>query len=257
MNIGIFDSGIGGLTVVRELFNIVSGCKIIYFADVGHMPYGNKKCEDIIKYTEKIVKFLKSKDVDIIVSACGTVSSLIPSMKENNIIGVIEPSCISASKSSKNKKIGVIATSLAVKIGEYRRFLNSLDQKFEIFLSSCPNLASIIENSPENQENISNYIELCISPIAEKNIDTLILGCTHYPLVKKVIEDKFPSLNIIDSSLETAKFIRSIINQKKTENLDKNRLLIYVSELRKKFIENASHIMNFDCSNIIKYQRID
>lgn len=258
MRIGVFDSGIGGLSVVKSLFDFVSGLDIIYFADICHMPYGEKSRNEILHYSQKIVDFFCSKDLNFIVSACGTVSSLLSFLNsKKEIMGVIEPSCVCAYKISQNKKIGIIATSLSIKIGEYKRFLQSLDTNLEIFTSSCPRLASMIEKSFKNKNGISQYIKSCIQPMINNNIDTLILGCTHYPLIKDIIIQEFPGLNIVDSSFETARYIHSHVNKiRGISQCGTNNLKIYSSKLSNDFIQNASNIMNFDCSYIVEYKSL-
>ena len=255
----MFDSGIGGLTFVKELFNLISNIEIIYFADSLNMPYGNKSREYIINRAKIIIDFLKSKNAELIIAACGTVSSVLPDLQNyknyKNIIGVVESSCLKASKISKNNNIGIIATELSIKEKYYEKKLLNINKNFNIYSKSCPRLAEIIEHNNNNNNNLNNknfdYIKSCVLYFAEKNIDTLILGCTHYPVVKKIISQILNNIKIIDSSIETAKFVSKILNKKNNFNYNQKKIKIYTSKLTNEFIFNASNILSCDLSKNI------
>ncbi|MBO6126752.1 MAG: glutamate racemase [Clostridia bacterium] len=258
MKIGVFDSGIGGLTFVKELFNLVSNVEVIYFADSLNMPYGNKSREYIINRAEIIIDFLKSKNSELIISACGTVSSVLPDLQNykncENIIGVVKSSCLKAAKITKNNNIGVIATELSIKEKYYEKILLDINKNFKVYPKSCPKLAEIIEHNNNNLSNKNlDYIQSCVLYFAEKNIDTLILGCTHYPVVKKIISQILNNIKIIDSSIETAKFVSKILSKKNNYNFNYNqkKIEIYTSKLTNEFILNASNILSCDLSENI------
>ena len=256
MKIGVFDSGIGGLTFVKELFNLVSNVEVVYFADTLHMPYGNKSKEYIINRAKFIIDFLKSKNSELIVSACGTVSSILPEFQNyENVIGVVKSSCLKASQITKNGNIGIIATELSIKEKYYEKILLNLNKKFNIYQRACPKLAEIIENNNNLNNQDFSYIKSCVSVFAEKNIDTLILGCTHYPIVKKVIAKILRNIEIIDSSIETAKFVSKILKERESAdfNYNQKKIDIYASNLTDEFKTNAINILS-GTSEIFFYQ---
>lgn len=261
MRIGVFDSGVGGLTVVKELFKLVPGVEVFYFADTLNMPYGNKKKEEIIECASRIVKFLTLYSPDLIVSACGTVSSVLVDMDMSNyVIGVIHPSCCAASQVTKNGNIGVIATSFSIESRQYSKCLLGIDKKFRVFSESCPSLAGMIEDGDIRKEDseIAKYISLHVKFLKKHDIDTLILGCTHYPVFKSLISSIFENVNIIDSGLETAKYVAKVLNDKFHDRIlseisGKNKLKIFVTKKRKNFILNASNIVGFDVSRDIVF----
>lgn len=246
MKIGVFDSGIGGLTFVKELFNLVSNIEVVYFADTLHMPYGNKSKEYIMNRAKIIIDFLKSKNSELIVSACRTVSSILPEFQNyENIIGVVKSSCLKASQITKNGNIGIIATELSIKEKYYEKILSNLNKNFNIYPKACPELAEIIENNNNLSNQDFNYIKSCISIFSEKNIDTLILGCTHYPIVKKVIAKILKGIKIVDSSIETAKFVSKILKERENSdfNYNQKKIDIYASNLTDEFKINAINIL--------------
>ena len=261
MRIGIFDSGIGGLTVVKELFKLVPGVEIFYFADTLNMPYGNKKKEEIMECASKIVRFLTLYNPELIISACGTVSSVLDDMHmSNKIIGVINSSCYAASEVTKNGNIGVIATSFSIESRQYSKCLLEIDKKFKVFSESCPSLAGIIEDGDIRKEDseIVEYMNLHVKSLKEHNIDTLILGCTHYPVFKSLISKIFKGVSIVDSGLETAKYVAEILNDKFRDRVlseisGKNKLKIFVTQKRENFVLNASNLVGFDVSRDVVF----
>ena len=190
--IGIFDSGLGGLTTVKAIKNLLPNEDIIYFGDTGRAPYGTKSEKTIVSYANQDINFLKSKNVKMIVSACGTVSSHINKLENPELVtGVIEPSCQTAVKLTKNYKIGVIGTTATIKSGAYKNVLKKICPKAKIISQECPLLASLIENGfiDKSSEILLKTIDIYMKKLIEEKVDTLILGCTHYPIVKDVINN--------------------------------------------------------------------
>lgn len=192
--IGVFDSGLGGLTAVRELKKIMPGEKIIYFGDTGRVPYGSRSAETIINYAKQDERFLLSHDVKLIIAACGTVSAVASGTREDlgvPFIEVVTPAVNAAAVSTKSKKIGVIGTSATVKSGAYARRLNELDPEIEVYSTDCPLFVPLVESGwiekgdPVTVETVRRYLE----PIKEREVDTLIMGCTHYPVLEGFIAD--------------------------------------------------------------------
>ena len=191
--IGVFDSGLGGLTTVREIQRIMPGEDIIYFGDTGRVPYGNRSRETIIRYTKDDIDFLLGHDIKLIIAACGTASSVaLPVLQDKydvKIIGVLESACQRAVEVTKNNRIGVIGTYGTVKSGKYAEIINSINPDAQVFSNACPMFVPLVENGYAESEAAKLIAKDYLIPLKNENVDTLILGCTHYPLLTKVISD--------------------------------------------------------------------
>ncbi|MDR1240317.1 MAG: glutamate racemase [Oscillospiraceae bacterium] len=249
--IGVFDSGIGGLTVVREMVRLMPHEDIVYFGDTARMPYGGKSRKTIIKYACESVDFLYSKNAKFIVAACGTVSTVLEevlkvfaSPKYNiPILGVVGPSCELAVSLSKNHKIGIIGTVSAIRSEHYKFVIKKIDPNVQVFQNACPMLAPLIENgfSRKNDKTLANIAEIYIEPLLKEKIDTLILGCTHYPIIKEVISKIAPSIKLIDSGQAAAKKLCHLLTKSKLTSDKKTpgELTLYASDLTENFSENT------------------
>lgn len=212
--IGIFDSGIGGLTTVKELLKHMPNENIIFLADYKHMPYGDKTNEQIIKYVLKDVEFLNNYDLKAIIIACNTADSIASNVLREKynipIFGVIDSAARKAAKLTVNNKIGVIATSATTSSNEYKRYINKYNPNALVLSQATPFLAPLIEAGKFNFDNeeIRIMLEEYINPLIEQDIDTLVLGCTHYDLLEEIILDMYPNLKAVSSSkcvIETIK----------------------------------------------------
>lgn len=244
--IGIFDSGLGGLTVVKELQRELPGESVIYFGDTGRVPYGSKSDDTIAGYTEEIFDFLKTKNVKAVVAACGTASSVI--IKKNIIpegifTGVVVPSCLAAIERTKNGRIGVIGTKATVKSDSYASFIKKINSSIEVFSLACPLFVPLVENGMfEGDNEITRLtVKHYLSFFEDKGIDTLILGCTHYPLLKGMISETVGSgVEIIDSGKETAAIIKKMLRKEDMlSSEEKGKYEFYVSDSVEDFSENA------------------
>lgn len=213
--IGVFDSGLGGLTAVKALRQILPEEKLIYFGDTARVPYGGRSKETLLKYARQDVRFLRSFDLKAIVIACGTVSttSLDTLQAENDlpIVGVVEPTCRRALLVTKNKKVGIIATLASIRSGAYEAMLRRLDPAVEIIGKPCPLFVPLVENGRFRQGDvvIETVAREYLTPLMEAGVDTLILGCTHYPLLKDIIgEICGPGVTLIDSGAASARALR-------------------------------------------------
>jgi glutamate racemase len=242
--IGIFDSGLGGLTVVKEILNKLPQYKIIYFGDTARTPYGTKSAETVKRYAIENTKFLLEKGAKIIVVACHTVSSTaIPVLKEKfpNIpfFEVVTPSFKKALKLTKNKKIGLIGTRTTVESGIYDQLFSQADSEIKLYSNPAPLLVPLIEEGwlkkPETRKIVKKYL----IPLKMKGIDTLILGCTHYPLIKKVIQEKAGKrIKLVDPSEEIALEVKNFIENapELAKELQENgEPEIYVSDITPNF----------------------
>ena len=218
--IGVFDSGLGGLTCVREIMNLLPGESIVYFGDTGRVPYGTRSAETIIKYTHSDIRFLKQFDPKAIVIACGTVSTTaLDIVKEQYpddiILGVTTPSATRAAKATKNGKIGVIGTSRSINSGKYEEEIHKINPHAQVFSNPCPLFVPLVENGWLDKKATYLVAEEYLEPLKKQGVDTLILGCTHYPLIKKVIgEIMGDGVTLVDPGKETAGYIKKAIESR-------------------------------------------
>ncbi len=235
--IGVFDSGLGGLTAVKEIKKRLPCEDIVYFGDTGRVPYGTRSKETIIKYSRNDINFLLSKDVKIIVIACGTASSAaLPEICGDYkvpIIGVVESASKEATEATKNGKIGIIGTGGTIKSGSYEKLIHSIAPGVAIFKKACPLFVPLVENGHFDTEVARLITEEYLTEIKEAGVDTLILGCTHYPLLKKTISEFMgENVTMIDAGAEVAKRLERVISEKgmETEKTEKGRCRYYVSD---------------------------
>lgn len=191
--IGVFDSGLGGLTAVRELARIMPEEDLVYFGDTGRVPYGSKSPETIIRYARQDVAFLNTFDPKAIVIACGTVSTTaLETLRQEcavPIFGVVEPAARAAARLTRNKRVGLIGTEASIRSGAYERALAALDPAVEITARACPLLVPLVENGRCRPGDLvaETVVAEYLAPVKERGVDTLVLGCTHYPLLKEII----------------------------------------------------------------------
>lgn len=246
--IGIFDSGIGGLTVVKELITLLEKENIVYLGDTLNMPYGSKTVDQINQFAKNNITFLKQYNCKAYIVACGTMDSnarnTIDNLTDKMVIGVIEPSCLKAVKTTKNKKIGIIATSATIKTNAYTNKIKELDSTIEVYANDCPNLARNIEDGKFNSEDTKQLLQKYLKPLIDNDIDTLILGCTHYPLAIELITDIAKNVNIISCSYEASAAMKQYLIE---NNLLSDELIdrkYFVTGDSKEFKKTAKVFMN-------------
>jgi len=214
--IGIFDSGIGGLTVLKEIFNKFPYESTVYLGDTARVPYGIRSPETVTRYSFENTRFLFSKEVKMIVVACNTVSSVsleaIRTSVPVPVIGVIEPGAKAAVAATKNKKIGVIGTEATIKSNAYARAITDLDNSIEVFAIACPLFVPLVEEGWTGGKIAEMIAREYLQEMKRKGIDTLVLGCTHYPLLKGILAAVMgDGVSLIDSAIETAREIEKIL----------------------------------------------
>lgn len=216
--IGIFDSGLGGLTVFKEIASQLPGESLIYFGDSGRAPYGTKSSDTVIKYTLQNIRFLLSHDIKMIVIACNTMSAhsyeIVKRSHNLPIIEVIGAGAKAAVEETKNKKLGVIGTTATVNSCAYQKAINKLDDSIEIYQRACPLFVPLVEEGQEWWENNITYqvAEEYLNPIKETGVDTLVLGCTHYPLLKNTIAKVMgDEVKLVSSAQEVARVVKKAI----------------------------------------------
>ena len=242
--IGIFDSGLGGLTAVKEMIKLSPSEELIYFGDTGRVPYGNRSSATITKNACQDAAFLMSKKVDAIVVACGTVSTTsISHLKETlpiPVIGVVEPSAEAAVKVTKNGRIAVIGTAATIRSGAFERAIKELSPECEVITQACPLFVPLVENGfvSDDCEITRLAAEHYLGKIKDSGADTLILGCTHYPIIAGVISRVLPNVTLINSGAEAAKKALEVLG--KTENAENGSVSYYVSDDPTMFVMGAS-----------------
>ncbi len=207
--IGVFDSGIGGLTVLKALTDALPGEDFIYLGDTARLPYGTKSNEVIIRYSKENTEFLLAKGIKMLVVACNTSSAValdaIASDTMVPVIGVIEPGARAAVKASRNGKIGVIGTEATIASGAYTRAIQRLGRRSEIYTRACPLLVPLAEEGWIDNEIAERTVEHYLESLKQSGIDTLLLGCTHYPLLRAMFAHVLgASVRIVDSATATA-----------------------------------------------------
>jgi glutamate racemase len=207
--IGVFDSGIGGLTVVRELMHQLPHESLLYFGDTARVPYGNKSPETVRRFSREILEFLVSRDVKLVVVACNTASAHaledLKGIAPVPVEGVIEPGARAAVAASRTGRIGVIGTAGTVASGAYARAIEAADCRVEVTARACPLFVPLVEEGWLDHPATRLIAEEYLAPLREHDIDTLVLGCTHYPLLKPLLAAVLgPSIRLIDSAEQTA-----------------------------------------------------
>jgi glutamate racemase len=216
--IGVFDSGIGGLTVFKELHGALPEIDIIYLGDTARVPYGTKSKETVIRYSTEAAKFLVKRGVDLIVIACNTSSALaIDSLRKNfdiPVIGVIEAGAKRACSLTRTEKIGVIGTQATVKSGAYREEIRKMIPGAQVISLACPLFVPLAEEGWTDNNIAREIAELYLAEMKKAGIDTLILGCTHYPLLKKTIGKVMGrKVKLVDSAQSVADGIKSMLGR--------------------------------------------
>lgn len=217
--IGIFDSGLGGLTCVKKVMEILPGEDIIYFGDTGRVPYGSRSPEAIIKYTRQDIRFLKTFDIKFIIIACGTASSAsLPQIRgefDTEIAGVLEPVCSRAAEVTENGKIGVIGTLGTIRSGKYLQTLKGIDSGLEVYSKACPMFVPLVENGYTDSQAARLIALDYLEPLKAAGVDTLILGCTHYPLLRGIIREIMgDGVRLVDAGAETAVYAKGLLEEK-------------------------------------------
>jgi len=209
--LGVFDSGVGGLTVVHELIKQMPNESIIYYGDTAHVPYGERDPQELKGFAQNITGYLVAQGCKMIIIACNTSTSLAYEELKSNfslpILGVIEPGANKALMATKNLRVGVIGTVATIKSGAYQQKLQAKNPEVQVFTEACPSFVPLVERGALRGAETRDIISGCLHPFLEKKIDTLILGCTHYPFLQPVIADVLGAeTQIIDPARETVRY---------------------------------------------------
>ena len=240
--IGVFDSGIGGLTVVRSLMERLPFENIIYFGDTARVPYGIKSVETINRYAAQITEFLIKKDVKLLIVACNTMAAVahqsIIDLSTVPVLEVIDASARMAIQNTRNKSIGVIGTPATINSNAYVRAIHLLDKEAKVFSQACPLFVPLVEEGWFDHPATKLIAQEYLKPVIAEQIDTLVLGCTHYPLLKPLLQDILgPEVTLIDSAEAMTDIAADLINK---QNMSNQNCLppdytFYVSDLPYRF----------------------
>jgi glutamate racemase len=259
--IGVFDSGLGGLTVVKALRNVLPNESIVYFGDTARVPYGNKSPDLIKEYSMQITDFLLERNTKIIVVACNTATALaldnIQDKLDIPILGVVKPGIDSALKLTQNNRIGVIGTISTISSGVYANELKIKNHSVKVTSTPCPLFVPLAEEGWLNELSTKLIAKIYLEPINKANIDTLILGCTHYPLLTEVIQEVVSTkIKLVDSAQAIAsETVKLLMNDGLLNDQNKKGALqLFVSDLPARFEIVASRFLGEKISNVEKIQ---
>ena len=253
--IGVFDSGVGGLTVAREIMRNLPFERIVYFGDTARVPYGSKSRESIIRFSRQIIHFLQEEHVKAIVVACNTASAYALDEVQKDldipIIGVVKPGAKVAAAATRNKKIGLIGTRGTVHSGLYTEIIQEYDSQIQVIGQACPLFVPLVEEGWLKDKVTLEVAKRYVNPLLDQGIDTLILGCTHYPLLRSMLQELVgEQVTLVNPAYETAKALERLL---KENNLDNNQGVeeefpyrFYVSDAAEQFRDFANSILPYD-----------
>ena len=261
--IGVFDSGLGGLTTVKPLHELAPDEDIIFFGDNARVPYGNRGTATITRFALEDISLLMTHNVKMIIAACGTVSSTLSDRYVGRIrlpfLNVVTPTARAAAEVTGNGRIGVIGTSATIRSGSFARALEAIDPTLLTFCQPCPLFVPLVENGYIGRDNevthrvAADYLE----PLRDEDIDTLILGCTHYPIIRDIIQDIMGDVTVIDSGIETARYALSMLASADALNGSGGRLEYYVSDDPEGFVDLAEMFLGQKMNGPVQVVSLD
>ena len=257
--IGVFDSGVGGLTVVSEITRLLPGEHLVYFGDVGRTPYGGRSKETIIDFVRQDINFLLEHKVKFIVAACNSASAValdvIGDEYDIDLLGVIRPGAKAAEEQTRNNRVGIIGTVATIGSNSYAREIEARDDRIKVFSLACPLFVPLVEEGYIDKTATALIAEDYLKTLKDVDIDTLVLGCTHYPLLKKVIAGVMgETVTLIDSAEETARELAAQLSLKdlmrpSTDNVTHK---FYVSDVPDRFSQLVQRFMGKNIANVTR-----
>ena len=251
--VGVFDSGVGGLTVAREIMRQIPEERIVYFGDTARVPYGNKSKDTILRYSRQIIRFLRTREVKAIVIACNTASAYaldtVAAESDIPIIGVINAGARTAGQASRNGKIGVIGTAGTIGSGIYTRVMKQLKPDIQVTGKPCPLFVPLVEEGLLHDSVTDEIASRYLSVLKGKYIDTLVLGCTHYPLLRSTLRRLMgEDVVLVNPAYETAIELKQLLEERGLERdgaepLQGEKYQFFVSDLAEKFTSFATSIL--------------
>ncbi|MBC2577082.1 glutamate racemase [Peptostreptococcus russellii] len=259
--IGVFDSGLGGLTVLKEINKRLPNEDIIYFGDTARVPYGHRSKETIMKYTFQAINFLLTKDVKAIVIACNTATAraLVESQEKYDIpiMGVIDAGAKSAVEYTKNKVVGVIGTSATINSKAYNKVIHSIDNSVEVIGKACPLFVPLAEEGWANEEISSIAAHMYLDELVDAGVDSIVLGCTHYPILKRTIGEAVGmDIKLINPAKETALSLKKVLkkNSMLNEREEEGVCKYFVSDINEQFSKVAGEFLKREIPEIEKVE---
>ncbi len=260
--LGIFDSGVGGLTVVHRLIEALPHEHFIYLGDTARYPYGTKSAEVVSRYTIENADFLLEKGVKLLVVACNTMSAVaLETLRAHTavpIVGVIEPGARAALAATRNRKVGVIGTDATIGSGSYTRALRALDPGLEIYTRACPLFVALAEEGWVENDIARAAVATYLASLRQSRIDTLVLGCTHYPLLARTIADYLgPDVQLVDSATETAREVGALLAAQGLAAAGRERgaTSFFVTDVPDRFIKVGSRFLGSAVESAVRIER--
>jgi glutamate racemase len=257
--IGVFDSGIGGLTVLKEIKYHLPMENIIYFGDTARVPYGIKSAETVTRFSHEVAGFLAGQDIKMLVVACNTASSVaLTSLRDRldiPVVGVLMPGAYAAVRATRNGRVGIIGTEGTVNSGAYARLIKNIRPGTEVFARPCPLFVPMVEEGRLGGEIATLAAREYLAPLKAHDVDTLVLGCTHYPLLKPVIaEEMGPAVALIDSAHETAQEVDRVLNKKGLGNksLAPSYVRCFVTDAPERFKAVGERFLGYEIPGVEK-----
>lgn len=259
--IGLFDSGIGGLTVLHEVIQKLPAENTIYLGDTARAPYGTKSVETVVRYSLENSQFLIEKGVKLVVLACNTSTALaLDTLREKltiPLIGVIEPGARKAAKLTKNRRVGIIGTEATIQSGAYTRALKACDAGIEVYSRACPLFVPLVEEGWTENGVVAMTVDAYLSSLKQSGIDTLILGCTHYPLLKKAIGKYLGNaVELVDSAEEIAKDVASVLKKQSLERKGAKGIhSFFVTDAPDRFVKVGRRFLGEKVDSAVRIER--
>ena len=256
--IGVFDSGLGGLTAVRELCRLLPGEDIVYFGDTGRVPYGSRSRETIVKYARQDVAFLRTFDLKAIVIACGTVSTTaLDTLSEENpipVLGVVAPAARAAARATRNGLIGLIGTQASIRSGAYERYIHAEHPAAQVLAQPCPLFVPLVENGRFRPGDIviETVAAEYLQPLKKAGADTLVMGCTHYPLLEEIIAAYMgPEVTLVNAGAEGARAVADCLRERDAlAGRTQGTCRCFVSDRQEDFARIASTFLGWDVTDV-------
>ncbi len=250
--IGVFDSGVGGLTVVKQVMKVMPHENIVYFGDTARVPYGSKSKDAVTKYSLQNVRFLKTKNVKAIIVACNTASSnSLSAMRDATdtpIFGVVVPGVEAAVHATKNNRVGIIGTAATIRSGAYETLIRKQNPNIEVFSKACPLFVPLAEEGWTDNEIARLTAQNYLAEIVAQGIDTVVLGCTHYPLLKRCIGTAVgDSIKLVDPAKATAQQVKTFLAERNGQNTENKE------GVRRFYLSDTTNTFAFLCQKALKY----
>ena len=250
--IGVFDSGLGGLTVVREMKKLMPEESVVYFGDIARLPYGSKSKETITEFSHQIMRFLLKHDVKAVIIACGTASAnALEDLLETYdlpITGVVEPGAREAARTTKNGRIGITGTEATIRSGAYDRLLKGLNPQTEVFSKACPLFVPLVEEGWFKDDITRSVVQRYLAELKEQQVDTLVLGCTHYPLLQRLIGEEIgEEVILVNPSSSVVKEMKEYLQQNDMQSgEEQGEYEFYVSDSTEKFRRFGQQVLEIE-----------